>query len=186
MTAIRNRDIPVALPMKRKRTMRRAPQMWLRRPAAGRLGGVSPPVFSPQVDTFPPQPYSRSRSHTDAIQNTLIPPSITKAQATVVYASEANLLNVAIFGRTAKQWRGSPVGPYRRARPTCRHRRVWRLKPPMPAPLEQLVVLTNLERLNSVLIRQGLPQPDRLATLNTIASTQMRTRLAAGSVTSLK
>ena len=81
MTARRSRDIPIALPMKRNRTMRQAPPMWLWRPAAGRLGGVSPPVFSPQVDPFTSQPYSRSRIHTDAIKDTLIPPSITKAQA---------------------------------------------------------------------------------------------------------
>jgi hypothetical protein len=57
---------------------------------------------------------------------------------------------------------------------------------PDHAPLEQLVVLTNLESLNSVLIRQGLPQPERLATLNDIANTQMRTLLAASSVKRLK
>ena len=112
------------------------------------------------------------RIHTDAIKDTLIPPSITKAQATVVYASEADLLNVALFGQTAKQWRDANPGAEGNIRDH--------------APLEQLVVLTNLESLNSVLIRQGLPQPERLATLNDIAITQMRTLLSASNVKRLK
>ncbi len=112
------------------------------------------------------------RIHTDAIKDTLIPPSITKAQASAVYASEADLLNVALFGQTAKQWRDANPGAEGNLRDH--------------APLEQLVVLTNLESLNSVLIRQGLPQPERLATLNDIAITQMRTLLSASSVKRLK
>jgi hypothetical protein len=112
------------------------------------------------------------RIHTDAIKETLVPPSITKSQATAVYASEADLLNVALFGRTAKQWRDANPGAEGNIRDH--------------APLEQLVVLTNLESLNSVLIRQGLPQPERLATLNGIAITQMRTLLNASSMKRLK
>lgn len=112
------------------------------------------------------------RIHTDAIKETLIPPSITKAQASIVYASEADLLNVALFGQTAKQWRDA----YPEAEGNIRDH----------APLEQLVVLTNLESLNSVLIRQGLPQPERLTTLNGIAITQMKTLLAANNVKRLK
>ncbi|MDP3848912.1 MAG: KilA-N domain-containing protein [Luteolibacter sp.] len=112
------------------------------------------------------------RIHTDAIKDTLIPPSITKAQASAVYASEADLLNVALFGQTAKQWRDAHPGAEGNVRDH--------------APLEQLVVLTNLESLNSVLIRQGLPQPERLATLNDIAITQMRALLSASSVKRLK
>jgi hypothetical protein len=112
------------------------------------------------------------RIHTDAIKDTLIPPSITKAQASAVYASEADLLNVALFGQTAKQWRDANPSAEGNIRDH--------------APLEQLVVLTNLESLNSVLIRQGLPQPERLATLNDIAITQMRTLLSANSVKRLK
>lgn len=112
------------------------------------------------------------RIHTDAIKDTLIPPSINKAQATAVYASEADLLNVALFGQTAKQWRDANPGAEGNIRDH--------------APLEQLVVLTNLESLNSVLIRQGLPQPERLAMLNGIAITQMRTLLNASSVKRLK
>ena len=112
------------------------------------------------------------RIHTDAIKDTLIPPSITKAQATAVYASEADLLNVALFGQTAKQCRDANPGAEGNLRDH--------------APLEQLVVLTNLESLNSVLIRQGLPQSERLTTLNDIAITQMCTLLNASSVKRLK
>ena len=77
------------------------------------------------------------RIHTDAIKETLIPPSITKVQATLVYANEADLLNVALFGQTAKQWRDAHPDAEGNLRDH--------------APLEQLVVLTNLESLNSVL-----------------------------------
>ena len=112
------------------------------------------------------------RIHTDAIKETLIPPSITKAQASIVYASEADLLNVALFGQTAKQWRDAHPDAEGNIRDH--------------APLEQLVVLTNLESLNSVLIRQGLPQSERLTTLNSIAITQMKTLLAANNVKRLK
>jgi hypothetical protein len=112
------------------------------------------------------------RIHTDAIKETLIPPSVTKAQASAVYASEADLLNVALFGQTAKQWRDNHPDAEGNIRDH--------------ASLEQLVVLTNLESLNSVLIRQGLLQPERLATLNGIAITQMHTLLATRSVKHLK
>ena len=92
------------------------------------------------------------RIHTDAIKETLIPPAITKQQAALLYANEADLLNVALFGQTAKQWREA----HPKAEGNLRD----------DATLEQLVVLTNLESLNSVLIRQGLPQPERLRQLN--------------------
>ncbi len=112
------------------------------------------------------------RIHTDAIKETLIPPSITKAQTALVYANEADLLNVALFGQTAKQWRDA----HPEAEGNIRDH----------APLEQLVVLTNLESLNSVLIRQGLPQPERLLKLNEIAITQMRTLLSSPSIKRMK
>ena len=112
------------------------------------------------------------RIHTDAIKETLIPQTITKQQAALVYATEADLLNVALFGQTAKQWRDAHPDAEGNIRDH--------------APLEQLVVLTNLESLNSVLIRQGLPQPERLAMLNGIAITQMLTLLTASSVKRLK
>jgi len=112
------------------------------------------------------------RIHTDAIKETLIPPTVSKSQASMVYASEADLLNVALFGQTAKQWRDAHPDAEGNIRDH--------------APLEQLVVLSNLESLNSVLIRQGMPQSERLTTLNTIAITQMRTLLAASSMKRLK
>ena len=112
------------------------------------------------------------RIHTDAIRDTLIPPSVTNAQATAVYASEADILNVALFGQTARQWRDAHPNAEGNVRDH--------------ASLEQLVVLTNLESLNSVLIRQGLAQPKRLRTLNDTAITQMRTLLTVSSVKRLK
>ena len=112
------------------------------------------------------------RIHTDAVRETLIPHAITKQQATLVYANEADLLNVALFGQTAKQWRDSHPGAEGNVRDH--------------APLEQLVVLTNLESLNSVLIRQGLSQPARLRKLNEIAISQMRTLLADTNIKRLK
>jgi hypothetical protein len=112
------------------------------------------------------------RIHTDAIRETLIPPTITKSQATLVYANEADLLNVALFGQTAKQWREANPDAEGNIRDH--------------APLEQLVVLTNLESLNAVLIRQGLTQAERLHKLNEIAISQMRTLLTDTSMKLLK
>jgi len=112
------------------------------------------------------------RIHTDAIRETLIPPAITKQQAALLYANEADLLNVALFGKTARQWREAHSAIEGNIRDH--------------ATLEQLVVLTNLESLNSVLIRQGLSQPERLQRLNEIAISQMRTLLTANNVKRLK
>lgn len=100
------------------------------------------------------------RIHTDAIQTHLIPPEVTPAQATVTYASEADLLNVALFGHTAAEWR--------RANPEKKgnvrdH-----------ATVEQLLVLANIEGMNAELIHMGLPQGERLRRLNEIAIRQMR------------
>jgi len=112
------------------------------------------------------------RIHTDAIRETLIPAAITRQQASRVYADEADLLNVALFGQTAREWRDAHPGAEGNVRDH--------------APLEQLVVLTNLESLNAVLIRQGLSQPERLRKLNEIAISQMRTLLADNNVKRLK
>jgi len=112
------------------------------------------------------------RIHTDAIRETLIPPAITKKRASLVYASEADVLNVALFGQTAKEWRDAHPDAEGNIRDH--------------APLEQLVVLTNLESLNAVLIRQGLSQPERLHKLNEIAISQMRTLLADNNIKRLK
>lgn len=112
------------------------------------------------------------RIHTDAIKETLIPAAVTKTQASLTYASEADLLNVALFGQTAKQWRDSHPDAEGNIRDH--------------APLEQLVVLTNLESLNSVLIRQGIPAPERILKLNEIAITQMKTLLTDTNLKRLK
>ena len=112
------------------------------------------------------------RIHTDAIKETLIPPAITKTQTSLVYANEADLLNVALFGQTAKQWREAHPDAEGNIRDN--------------APLEQLVVLTNLESLNAVFIRQGLSQAERLLKLNDIAIGQMRSLLADTHIQRLK
>ncbi len=110
--------------------------------------------------------------HTDAIKENLIPQELSKQQVSFVYANEADLLNVALFGMTAKQWREAnpqATGNIRDA-----------------ANLEQLVVLSNLESINAVLIHQGLPQPERLIQLNKIAITQMKSLLNSKSMKKLK
>ncbi len=112
------------------------------------------------------------RIHTDAIKETLVPPTITKAQAGMVYASEADMLNVALFGITAKQWREANPTKDGNIRDY--------------AELEQLVVLTNLESINSVLVRQQLPQTERLMKLNEIAITQMKSLLNNNNLKKLK
>ncbi len=98
--------------------------------------------------------------HTDAIKEQLIPSRLTKAQTGIIYASEADLLNVALFGMTAAQWRQANADQSGNMRDA--------------ATLEQLVVLSNLESINAVLIHQGLAASERLAQLNAIAITQMR------------
>jgi hypothetical protein len=97
--------------------------------------------------------------HTDAIKERLIPEKLTAKQTSSVYASEADLLNMALFGKTAAHWRKENPDAKGNMRDD--------------ATLEQLVVLSNLESINAVLIRQGLPQSDRLKQLNQIAITQM-------------
>ena len=106
--------------------------------------------------------------HTDAIKERLVPPLLTGAQTAVVYASEADLLNVALFGVTAAQWLQANPGQAGNMRDV--------------ATLEQLVVLSNLESINAVLIHQGLPAPDRLVQLNGIAITQMRSLVGLSAV----
>jgi hypothetical protein len=104
------------------------------------------------------------RIHTDAVKDTLIPPEITGRQTGAIYASEADLLNTALFGQTAAEWRKANPGNPGNMRDE--------------ATLEQLVVLTNLESINSVFIRQELPQADRLKKLNEIAISQMKSLLS--------
>ena len=99
------------------------------------------------------------RIHTDAIKLNLIPAEVTKAQACIIYANEADVLNVAMFGMTAKQWR--EVNP--------------ELKGNIRdyASINELICLSNMESLNAVFIEQGLPQSERLIKLNQIAIHQM-------------
>ncbi len=101
------------------------------------------------------------RIHTDAIKAHLIPPEITPAQAAATYASEADLLNVALFGQTARQWRGANPKLDGNMRDH--------------ATIAQLLVLANLESLNAEFIHMTLPSGERLAKLNAIAIRQMRT-----------
>src|SRR5690606_25476887 len=84
------------------------------------------------------------RIHTDAIKATLIPTQITKKQASSVYANEADLLNVALFGKTAAEWREQNPDTKGNVRDD--------------ATIEQLVVLSNMESINALLIRKGIPQ----------------------------
>ena len=103
------------------------------------------------------------RIHTDAIKDVLLPPEVTREQANFKYASEADLLNVALFGKTAREWRDTHPEDKGNIRDN--------------ATLEQLVVLSNLESINSVLIRQGIYTSVRLTQLNQIARTQMQSLL---------
>jgi hypothetical protein len=105
------------------------------------------------------------RIHTDAIREHLIPPEITPAQAAITYASEADLLNVALFGQTAKQWRDANPALDGNMRDH--------------AGIEQLLVLANIEAMNAEFIHMSLPQGERLKRLNQIAIRQMRTLTAA-------
>ena len=110
--------------------------------------------------------------HTDAIKENLIPQKITQQQASYVYADEADLLNVALFGITAKEWRDNNPDKNTNIRDN--------------ATLEQLVVLSNLESINALLIRQGMPRNERLMQLNNVAIMQMKSLLSNNSLKSLK
>ena len=99
------------------------------------------------------------RIHTDAIKHNLIPAEITKAQASIIYANEADVLNVAMFGMTAKQWRDANPDLKGNIRDY--------------ASINELICLSNMENLNAVFIEQGMPQKERLIKLNQIAIHQM-------------
>ncbi|MFA6537076.1 MAG: KilA-N domain-containing protein [Patescibacteria group bacterium] len=112
------------------------------------------------------------RIHTDAISEKLIPQELTKDQINLKYADEADLLNVALFGTTAK---------------------MWKIKNPKlkgnirdHASIEQLVVLSNMESINSILIHQGLNQRERLTQLNITAIIQMKSLLKNTEIKKLK
>jgi len=110
--------------------------------------------------------------HTDAIKEKLIPKLVTGKQTAIIYASEADILNIALFGITAMQWRSENPNKKGNIRDM--------------ASLEQLVVLSNLESINSVLIHQGLEQAERLLQLNKIAITQMNSLLTHKAIKKLK
>lgn len=111
------------------------------------------------------------RIHTDAVKEHLIPPQLTKNQINQVYASEADVLNKALFGMTAKEWRHENPKKQGNIRDY--------------AEVTQLVVLANLEGMNAELIRQELSQPKRLLQLNQIAITQMQSLLVSSSIKKL-
>ena len=101
------------------------------------------------------------RIHTDAIKMNLIPPELPRVQQGYVYADEADVLNVALFGKTAKQWKQENPGTKGNMRDF--------------ASIEQLLVLTNLENINALLIEQGIPQQERLEKLHATALYQIET-----------
>ena len=100
------------------------------------------------------------RIHTDAIKQNLIPPELSPAQKSFVYADEADMLNVAMFGMTAKQWREANQDLKGNIRDY--------------ATINQLICLSNMENLNAVFINDGMPQSERLEKLNKIAIQQMK------------
>jgi hypothetical protein len=112
------------------------------------------------------------RIHTDAIKEHIIPLLVTKEQISYVYANEADLLNVALFGKTAKQWRDANPDEQGNIRDA--------------AALEQLVVLSNMESINALLIQQGLPQSQRIVQLNNVAITQMKSLMENKGIKLLK
>ena len=112
------------------------------------------------------------RIHTDAIKANLIPPELSPQQINFIYASEADLLNMALFGKTAKQWRDENPTQKGNIRDE--------------ANVSQLVCLANLETLNAHFIHQGLPQSERLKLLNHTAIHQMKLLLSDRSVQQLE
>jgi hypothetical protein len=102
--------------------------------------------------------------HTDSIKENIVPNLISKSQINFTYANEADLLNVALFGITAKQWKDNSPDIKGNMRDE--------------ANIQQLVILSNMESINTLLISQGLSQKDRLVQLNKVAITQMKSILS--------
>ena len=100
------------------------------------------------------------RIHTDAIQQNLIPPELDRKHISMIYANEADVLNVAMFGMTAQEWRNANPGKKGNLRDE--------------ATINQLICLSNLENLNALFIQDGLAQAERLEKLNRIAIHQMQ------------
>ncbi|TLV03774.1 KilA-N domain-containing protein [Dyadobacter luticola] len=101
--------------------------------------------------------------HADAIKDNLVPKELDKTMRNRIYATEADLINVALFGLTAKEWRDRNPGKSGNMRDE--------------ATIEQLVILSNLESINAMLIHQQLPSSERVTQLNFIAITQMKSLL---------
>lgn len=112
--------------------------------------------------------------HTDAIKEHLIPPDISATQKGITYANEADVLNVALFGMTAKEWRDR--NPEKAKKGNIRD----------DATLEQLIVLTNLESYNATMIKDGISQPERLKRLNEAAISQSKSLIDNPSLKKLK
>lgn len=110
--------------------------------------------------------------HTDAVKTHLIPAAVTSAQAAITYANEADMLNVALFGQTAKQWRDANPNLEGNMRDY--------------STVEQLLVLANIEGLNAELIHMGLPQGERIKRLNEIAIRQMQILTTASALKQIK
>lgn len=112
------------------------------------------------------------RIHTDAIKEFLITPELTRQEAGYKYATEADILNMALFGKTAKQWRNETGNKKLNMRDF--------------ASVEQLIVLVNLESMNADLIRQGLPAEERVKKLRSIAYYQLNSLLNSNAANRLK
>ena len=112
------------------------------------------------------------RIHTDAIKDFLITPELTKKEQSYTYANEADLLNVALFGKTAKQWRDETGNKKQNMRDF--------------ASVEQLIVLVNLESMNADMIRQNIPASERLKKLRNVAYYQLQSLLTNNAAGKLK
>jgi len=111
------------------------------------------------------------RIHTDAIKDNLIPRLVSKMQQSFAYANEADMLNVALFGKTAKEWKEQ--NPHTKGNMRDE------------ATIQQLIILSNLESMNAELIKQNIPQDQRLAILNKMAIEQMTSILGCASMKQL-
>ncbi len=112
------------------------------------------------------------RIHTDAIKENLVPKELSRSQVHLVYASEADMLNAALFGMTAREWKEHNPEKDGNIRDY--------------ATIEQLVVLSNIESINAVLLHQNVPRPERLQQLNRIAISQMKSLLTSLNLKKLK
>ena len=115
--------------------------------------------------------------HTDAIKKKLIPDELSNKQTSIIYATEADVLNMALFGKTAKQWRDdTSAGSAPNEKGNIRDE----------ASIQQLVVLSNLESINAMLIHQNIPQKERLVQLNQLAISQMKSLVENSSIKKLE